>query len=116
MTIGREDQNLALRLYRTMHLIATFQEQAETAAARGEFQGGYSNSRGEEAVSAGVCLAMEARDVLYPGLHGVGDVLARGSEPRLVMAELFGRATGLTAGKSGRLHLSDVQRNTMPIN
>ncbi|MBI4523526.1 MAG: thiamine pyrophosphate-dependent dehydrogenase E1 component subunit alpha [Deltaproteobacteria bacterium] len=116
MTIVREDQDLALRLYRAMSLIATFQEEAEAAAGRGEFRGGYSNSRGEEAVSAGVCLAMEAPDVLYPGLHGIGDVLARGSEPRLVMAELFGRATGLTRGKSGRLHMSDVQRNTMPIN
>ena len=116
MTIVREDQGLALQLYRAMRLIATFQEEAEAAAARGEFQGGYSNSRGEEAVSAGVCLAMEACDVLYPGLHGIGDMLARGSEPRLVMAELFGRATGLTGGKSGRLHMADVQRNTMAIN
>src|SRR5689334_13300945 len=96
-----EHQELLLRLYRTMHLIAAFQREAESAATRGEFQGGYGNSRGEEAVSAGVCLAMETRDVLYPGLHGIGDVLARGSEPRLVMAELFGKITGLTGGKSG---------------
>jgi TPP-dependent pyruvate/acetoin dehydrogenase alpha subunit len=112
----REDQDLALRLYRAMHLIAAFQQEAESAAGRGEFQGGYGNTRGEEAVSAGVCLAMEARDVLYPGLHGIGDVLARGSEPRLLMAELFGKTTGLTGGKSGRLHVADVQRNTMAIN
>ena len=78
MTIVREDQGLALQLYRAMRLIATFQEEAEAAAARGEFQGGYSNSRGEEAVSAGVCLAMEACDVLYPGLHGIGDLVANG--------------------------------------
>jgi pyruvate dehydrogenase E1 component alpha subunit len=59
---------------------------------------------------------MEPRDVLYPGLHGIGDVLARGSEPRLVMAELFGKSTGLAGGKAGRLHVGDVKRNTMPIN
>jgi acetoin:2,6-dichlorophenolindophenol oxidoreductase subunit alpha len=112
----REDLDLALRLYKVMHLIAGFQLAAEAAAERGDIQGGYSNSRGEEAVSAGVCLAMEPRDILYPGLHGIGDVLARGSEPRLVMAELFGKATGLSGGKAGRLHVADVQRNIMPIN
>lgn len=112
----RGDLDLALRLYKAMHLIAGFQQVAEAAAERGDIQGGYSNSRGEEGVSAGICLAMEPRDILYPGLHGIGDVLARGSEPRQVMAELFGKATGLAGGKAGRLHVADVQRNTMPIN
>jgi acetoin:2,6-dichlorophenolindophenol oxidoreductase subunit alpha len=112
----KEDLDLALRLYKSMQLIAVFQQEAEAAAGRGDIQGGYSNSRGEEGVSAGVCLAMEPHDILYPGLHGIGDVLARGSEPRLVMAELFGKATGLAGGKAGRLHVADVQRNTMPIN
>jgi TPP-dependent pyruvate/acetoin dehydrogenase alpha subunit len=106
----------ALRLYRTMQLIAQFDAAADAAARQGDFAGGYSATRGQEAVSAAVCLALEERDVLYPGLHGIGEVLARGSEPRLVMAEVFGKATGLNGGKGGRLHVADAQRNTMPIN
>src|SRR5262249_23505012 len=45
-----------------------------------------------------------------------GDLLARGSEPRRVMAELFGKESGLNAGKGGRLHAADPHRNIMPVN
>lgn len=108
-------RELALALYRTMLLLRAFDRAAVEAAARKEIHGGYSDSRGSEAVSVGICSALSAQDVVYPGLHGIGDLLAMGTDPRLAMAELFGKATGLNGGRGGRLHLIDVERNVMGV-
>jgi pyruvate dehydrogenase E1 component alpha subunit len=75
----------------------------------------YVGSAGEEAVAAGVCAALGAHDVVYPGLRGVGPLLAMGAPPGPIMAELFGKATGLNGGKGGRLHLVDVPHRVMGV-
>jgi pyruvate dehydrogenase E1 component alpha subunit len=63
-------------------------------------------SSGQEAVAAGVCAALQADDQLLCSGRSIGPALARGLEPRLVMAELLGKATGPSRGKGGRGHMA----------
>lgn len=113
--MGVSDTAGVLALYRTMYLVRRFEAEAEAAHRRGEMHLPYAGSAGEEAVAAGVCAALAADDVVYPGLRGVGPLLAMGTPPGPIMAELFGRATGLNGGKGGRLHLVDVGHRVMGV-
>ena len=63
-------------------------------------------SSGEEAVAVGVCAALEPGDQLLCSGRSIGPALARGIDPRLVMAELLGKAAGPSGGKGGRGHLA----------
>jgi 2-oxoisovalerate dehydrogenase E1 component len=60
---------------------------------------------GEEATAVGICSLMQPQDVLTSTHRGHGHVLARGGDPKALMAELYGRATGLCAGRGGTMHL-----------
>ncbi len=63
-------------------------------------------SSGEEAAAVGVCAALEPGDQLLSSGRSIGPALARGIDPRLVMAELLGKAAGPSGGKGGRGHLA----------
>jgi pyruvate dehydrogenase E1 component alpha subunit len=98
-----------------MYLIRRFDEVCEELDSLGELQCPYSAARGAEAISVGVCSALGPQDIVFPGLHGIGELLAMGTEARAIMAELFGKASGLNRGKAGRLHLIDRTHNVMGI-
>jgi TPP-dependent pyruvate/acetoin dehydrogenase alpha subunit len=102
------DRELALDLYRKLTLIRTFERATAAAYGRGQIHGTHRSSLGQEAVPIGVCHALRTDDVVATGLRSVGDILARGGEPRRLMAELFGKATGLCGGRGGALHLTDA--------
>jgi len=88
-----------------MILIRAF-EQALAALPNHGFQ---LLSAGEEAVAVGLCSALQPGDQLLTGGRSIGPALARGVEPRLLMAELLGRAAGVNRGKAGRGHLADPE-------
>src|SRR5947209_8372734 len=66
---------------------------------------------GEEAIAVGAMAALEPQDHLITHYRDHGYALARGSDPGAVMAELFGRSTGVTRGMGGSMHLVDAERN-----
>ena len=68
---------------------------------------------GEEAVAVGAVDVLRPDDYIFSSYRDHGHCLARGSDPKRVMAELFGRATGLCKGKGGSMHLIDVERRFM---
>ena len=107
------DRTIALRLYRQMCLLRAFDAAGSAAYARKEIHGTYRGAKGQEAIPVGVCAALEERDYVFPSLRGVGDALARGAEPRLVIAELFGKSTGVAGGRGGSLHLADASHHIM---
>src|SRR5689334_12732780 len=107
------DSQLALALYRTMWLLRAFDAAGSAAYGRKEIHGTYRGSKGQEAVAVGVCAALEERDFVFPSLRAVGDSLARGTEPRRLMAELFGKRTGVAGGRGGSLHLADAAHHVM---
>jgi pyruvate dehydrogenase E1 component alpha subunit len=68
---------------------------------------------GEEAIAVGAISTLEARDYIVTHYRDHGHALARGMEPRIIMAELFGKATGSSKGKGGSMHLFDVSKGFM---
>lgn len=89
----------------TMLLIRNFEEKSAALQAAGK-SGSMCTSVGQEASAAGVMSALAQRDLILTNHRSAGHLLARGAEPRRVMAEILGRSTGYCGGKSGPLHIS----------
>jgi len=85
-----------------MLLIRTFEE----ALLQRHDHGFQLLSSGQEAVAVGLCAALQPGDPLLASGRSIGAALARGVEPRRVMAELLGKATGPCGGRGGRGHLA----------
>jgi TPP-dependent pyruvate/acetoin dehydrogenase alpha subunit len=99
---------LTLRdLHAVMALIRAFETQVAALYRDGEIPGFVHTSLGQEAVAAGVCGALGREDYLTTTHRGHGHVLAKGADVDGMMAELFGRATGLSRGKGGSMHVAD---------
>jgi pyruvate dehydrogenase E1 component alpha subunit len=95
--------------YRQMQLIRRFEERSAEMYQRAKI-GGYCHlNLGEEATVVGLMDAMESRDYLFTTYREHGYAIARGIEPGRVMAELFGRTTGVSKGWGGSMHLFDVE-------
>ena len=101
----------ALDWFRKMSLIRRFEERAEEAYGQGKIGGFLHLYIGEEAVAVGAMAALRAEDDVITHYRDHGYVLARGIDPKRVMAELYGKATGLSKGKGGSMHMADVQRH-----
>jgi pyruvate dehydrogenase E1 component subunit alpha len=94
--------------YRQMLLIRRFEERAARAYTEAKI-GGYCHlNLGEEATVVGLMAALEARDYLFTNYREHGYAIARGIESRRVMAELYGRSTGVSKGWGGSMHLFDT--------
>lgn len=100
-------------LYRAMLLIRRFEEKSAEMYALAKIGGFLHLYIGQEAVAVGCITAIRPDDYVITAYRDHGHCLARGSDPNKVMAELFGRATGLCKGKGGSMHLIDVERNFM---
>jgi pyruvate dehydrogenase E1 component alpha subunit len=103
-------------LYRGMRLIRSFEECALGLVKSGEIVGGIHPYIGEEAVAVGVCAALRPDDLITSTHRGHGHVLAKGSDPRRMLAELCGRATGLNRGRGGSMHAADVSVGILGAN
>jgi pyruvate dehydrogenase E1 component alpha subunit len=102
-----------LSLYRQMLLIRRFEEKSAEMYALAKIAGFLHLYIGEEAVAVGAMAALRPDDYVISAYRDHGHCLARGSDPRAVMAELFGKATGLCKGKGGSMHLVDLARRFM---
>jgi TPP-dependent pyruvate/acetoin dehydrogenase alpha subunit len=99
----------AEELYARMALIRNFEQAAYRAYERNELQGTIHASIGQEAVAVGVAAALREGDRMLSHHRGHGHALAKGVNPRRLMAELFGRADGVCGGKGGSMHVADVR-------
>jgi pyruvate dehydrogenase E1 component alpha subunit len=105
------DRETAERLLRQMLLIRRFEERTEEQYTRARI-GGYCHlAIGEEAANVGAIDPLEPGDYVLSSYRDHGTALAVGSEPHRVMAELFGKATGVAGGYGGSMHLLDVDRH-----
>ncbi|MBV8134664.1 MAG: pyruvate dehydrogenase (acetyl-transferring) E1 component subunit alpha [Deltaproteobacteria bacterium] len=96
-----------LELYRRMVLIRQFEEKTAEMYARGKITGFCHLYAGEEAVAVGAIYALYDKDYVLSTYREHGHCLAKGADPKLVMAELFGRVTGISKGRGGSMHLFD---------
>ena len=97
-------------LLKQMLLIRRFEEKAAEMYMRGKIGGFLHLYIGEEAMAVGSIPTLKPQDYIVSHYREHGHALARGIEPRRIMAELFGRSTGTSKGKGGSMHLFDAQR------
>jgi pyruvate dehydrogenase E1 component alpha subunit len=110
------DRERLLAAYRTMRTIREFEERLHVEFGTGEVPGAVHLYAGQEAVAAGVCLALEPGDVVSSTHRGHGHAIARGSDLTGMMLEVYGRAGGLCHGKGGSMHVADVGRGLLGAN
>jgi pyruvate dehydrogenase E1 component alpha subunit len=104
------DNDLLTQLYRSMLLIRRFEERAGQLYGMGLIGGFCHLYIGEEAVAVGVASVREPTDQVITGYRDHGHMLALGAEPKAVMAELTGRAAGVSRGKGGSMHMFAADR------
>ncbi|MFC1491083.1 thiamine pyrophosphate-dependent dehydrogenase E1 component subunit alpha [Nitrospinota bacterium] len=97
-------------MYRTMVRIRRFEETAQELFEAGTVVGGIHVSAGQEACSVGVCTALRQEDAILTTHRGHGHSIAKGTRLPEMMAELFGKATGLCHAKGGSMHIADVSK------
>jgi pyruvate dehydrogenase E1 component alpha subunit len=107
------DLREALRLMLTIRL---FDEQALTLYRAGEMRGSTHPYIGMEAVGVGVTLALRSNDYVTSTHRGHGHTIAKGGDPKRMMAELLGRATGYSGGKGGSMHIADMDKHMLGAN
>ncbi len=100
-------------MYRTMYLIRRSEEEAARAYSQGKVGGFLHLYIGQEAIAVGAEAAIEKTDYVITTYRDHGVALARGSSPRAVMAELFGKDTGLVRGLGGSMHLFDAEHRML---
>jgi pyruvate dehydrogenase E1 component alpha subunit len=96
-----------LAMYRDMVLIRQFEEACPRLYSQGKMGGFLHLYSGQEAVGVGVAHAIHQQDYMISAYREHGLILAKGTHPNAVMAELFGKATGCSRGKGGSMHLFD---------
>jgi pyruvate dehydrogenase E1 component alpha subunit len=104
------DKAELLEYYRQMLLIRRFEERAGQLYGLGLIGGFCHLYIGQEAVAVGLQSAMEpGKDSVITGYRDHGHMLAYGIDPRVIMAELTGRAAGISRGKGGSMHMFSVE-------
>jgi pyruvate dehydrogenase E1 component alpha subunit len=103
----------ALEMLEKMLLIRHFEERAQEMYMKAKIGGFLHLAIGEEATVVGSTAALREQDYLMSTYREHGQALARGTDPRFVMAELFGREDGVSRGRGGSMHLFDAERRFM---
>src|SRR2546425_4205846 len=99
------DKETLLRLYREMLLIRRFEEKTAEMYQAAKIGGFCHLNIGEEATIVGSISALRPTDYVYSTYREHGHALAKGLDPKAVMAELFGKETGTSHGRGGSMHL-----------
>lgn len=107
---------LRASLYRTVLTIRRFEELVVQFVNSNDIAGVTHEYIGEEAIAAGVCAALRDDDYITSTHRGHGHVLAKGADPGRMLAELFGRTTGLNRGRGGSMHIADVSLGVLGAN
>ncbi len=103
------DTERILELYRKMNAIRFFEDAAQRGFRQGKVGGYLHLYSGQEAVATGLLTYYEKTDKIITAYRDHAHALLLGSHPNEVMAELYGKGTGLVKGKGGSMHLFDVE-------
>jgi pyruvate dehydrogenase E1 component alpha subunit len=103
-------------MLRMMLRIRQFEQRAIELYREGIMRGTTHSYTGMEAVAVGTCAALRPADRITSTHRGHGHCLAKGGDPRLMMAELLGRAAGYCKGKGGSMHIADVEAGILGAN
>ena len=103
-------------MYYRMWLIRLFDQSAMEQYRRDRMRGTTHAYIGQEAVAVGACAALNRDDYITSTHRGHGHCLAKGGDPKRMMAELLGKATGYCRGKGGSMHIADVDLGILGAN
>lgn len=102
-----------LQMYGEMVLIREFEETCQEMYTKGKIGGFLHLYSGEEAIGVGTIHALTPDDYVVSSYRDHGHCLSKGVDPKYVMAELFGRKTGICGGKGGSMHLFSAKHRMM---
>ena len=103
-------------IYERMQLIRVFETRVSTEFGKGKIPGFVHLYAGEEAVAVGICANLTDADYMTSTHRGHGHCVAKGVDVRGMMAELFGKATGICKGKGGSMHIADMDKGMLGAN
>jgi TPP-dependent pyruvate/acetoin dehydrogenase alpha subunit len=109
-------KTLLAEMFRRMTLVREFELRAIEERRGGLIPGFIHSCVGQEATAVGACLALEPHDVITSTHRGHGHLVAKGGEPRYMMAELAGRSPGYCLGRGGSLHMADFNLGILGAN
>jgi TPP-dependent pyruvate/acetoin dehydrogenase alpha subunit len=113
---GELTKEQLLEAYRVMRTIREFEERLHTEFATGEIPGFVHLYAGEEAIAAGVMAHLRDDDFVASTHRGHGHAIAKGCDVNGMMAEIYGKATGICHGKGGSMHIADVAKGMLGAN
>ena len=105
------DKETLLRWYRQMVLIRTFEQKCSELYQQGKIGGFLHLYIGQEAVAVGTINARQANDHLITAYRDHAHAIMAGTDVKYLMAEMLGKATGISKGRGGSMHLADVSKN-----
>ncbi|MRI80765.1 ABC transporter substrate-binding protein [Aerococcaceae bacterium DSM 109653] len=103
-------------MYKTMEDIRNFEDNVKRFFSQGLIPGFVHLYAGEEAVATGICAHLTDDDYITSTHRGHGHCIAKGGDLNGMMAEIFGKATGLNKGKGGSMHIADVDKGILGAN
>ena len=105
-----------LQVYQTMRTIREFEERLHVDFSRGDIPGFVHLYAGEEASAAGIMTHLRQEDRIASTHRGHGHCIAKGVDVKGMMAEIFGKKSGVCAGKGGSMHIADLDKGMMGAN
>jgi pyruvate dehydrogenase E1 component alpha subunit len=105
------DKNTYIKWYKEMLLMRKFEEKCGQLYIQQKFGGFCHLYIGQEAIMSGMMSAIRPDDKVITAYRDHAHPLVMGTDPKLVMAELYGKATGTSKGKGGSMHMFDKERN-----
>jgi pyruvate dehydrogenase E1 component alpha subunit len=115
-TTGELTKERLLEAYRVMRTIRDFEERVHREFATGEIPGFVHLYAGEEAIAAGVIDHLRAEDYVASTHRGHGHAIAKGCDVKGMMAEIYGKKTGICHGKGGSMHIADLDQGMLGAN
>jgi len=107
LELTKDNRDFLFRLHRQMQFIRRFEERTQEQYTKAKI-GGYCHLNiGEEATVVGGILPLQLTDYIFTSYREHGHAIARGIDPKAVMAELFGKETGTSHGRGGSMHMFD---------
>lgn len=113
MSVSKE---MMIHFYETMCKIRFFEESVEKHFLAGDIPGFVHLYIGEEAIATGVCSALKDTDYIESTHRGHGHTIAKGADVNRMMAEIYGKKTGLCKGHGGSMHIADFSVGMLGAN
>src|SRR4029077_2279314 len=113
LELTKDNRDFLLGIHRQMQFIRRFEERTQEQYTKAKI-GGYCHLNiGEEATVFGGIIPLKLSDYIFTSYREHGHAIARGIDPKAVMAELFGKETGTSHGRGGSMHMFDTDLRFM---